>query len=45
MLTLLKNPSQIITADTKGKNLSRGKDSQNIGILYDHSVIVENSII
>ncbi len=45
MLTLLKNPVQIITVNTNGKNLSRGIDSQNLGIIAEHSIIVENSTI
>lgn len=45
MKKLLKAPSQIVTVDTKGKNLKRGIDLTSIDPLYDHSIIVENGII
>ena len=45
MRTLIKNPSQIITVDTKGKNLKRGKDLSEISPFYDHSIILEDDAI
>lgn len=45
MLTLLRNPSQIITVSTNGKNLARGKDLNDIGVFSNHSIVIENSII
>lgn len=45
MRKLLKSPGQIVTVDTNGKNYKRGKNSSNISILYDHSIIIENDII
>lgn len=45
MITLYKNPSLIVTVDTKGKNYKRGKEMNNISPLYNHSIIVEDGII
>jgi imidazolonepropionase len=45
MLKLLLHPSQIITVDTKGKNVKRGKDLSNISVLTDHSLVIENDTI
>lgn len=45
MLTLLKNPAQILTLNTGGINFLRGKKMEEIGLLSDHSIIVENDRI
>lgn len=45
MKKLIKEPSQIVTANTFGKNYKRGKDLASLEPLYDHSIIVENGII
>ncbi len=45
MKTLLKNPAQIVTVSTGGKNYKRGKDLNEIAVLENHSIIFENTII
>jgi imidazolonepropionase len=45
MKTIFKNPSQIVTVDTNGKNFKRGKELSNAAILFEHSIMVENGII
>jgi imidazolonepropionase len=45
MKTLLYNPASIVTVNTSGKNLKRGKELSDIGNLYDHSVVIEDDII
>jgi imidazolonepropionase len=45
MVSLLLNPAQIITVDTKGKNYKSGKEMHDINALTDHSIIFENEII
>ncbi|MBZ0199921.1 MAG: imidazolonepropionase [Ignavibacteriaceae bacterium] len=45
MITLYKNPSCIVTVDTKGKSYKRGKEMNNIFPLYDHSIVVEDGFI
>lgn len=45
MRRLFKNPSQIVTVDTSGKNFKRGKSFNGIGLLTDHSILVEDGII
>ena len=45
MKTLLKNPAQIVSVDTKSKHFKRGKELSEIGLLSDHSILVENGII
>lgn len=45
MIKLLLNPSQIITVDTKSKNVKRGNDLKNISVLTDHSLLIENDLI
>jgi imidazolonepropionase len=45
MIKLLLHPSQIITVDTKGKNLKRGKDLKDLSVLYDHSLLIEDAVI
>lgn len=45
MKTLFKNPSQIITVETNGKNFRRGSELGKINPVSDHSIMVENGII
>ncbi|MHB8905885.1 MAG: imidazolonepropionase [Melioribacteraceae bacterium] len=45
MKTLFKNPVQIVTVDTKSKHFKRGKELSEIGLLSEHSILVENGII
>ena len=45
MIKLLLHPSQIITVDTKGKNLKRGKDLKDLSVLHDHSLLIEDAVI
>jgi len=45
MRKIITNPSQIITADTRGKNYKRGSELGDIGLLEDHSIVVENNLI
>jgi imidazolonepropionase len=45
MKTIFKNPSQILTIASNGKNLKRGKELAELNILHEHSIIVENGII
>ena len=44
-MKLLANSSQIITVNTDGKNLKRGTDLGNIGMLTEHAVVLENDVI
>ncbi|NCS87546.1 MAG: imidazolonepropionase [Ignavibacteria bacterium CG2_30_36_16] len=45
MITLFKNPAQIITVDTKGKNYKRGSEMNDIFPLFEHSIVVEDGLI
>jgi imidazolonepropionase len=45
MMKLLANSAQIVTVNTDGKNLKRGVDHDNIGILTEHAIIVESDTI
>jgi imidazolonepropionase len=45
MLKLLHNPIQIVTIDTSGKNIKRGKNLLEANVLENHSIIIENDII
>lgn len=45
MKTLLKNPAQIITVSTNGKNHKRGEELNEIGVLENHSLVIENEKI
>ena len=42
---LLYNPSHILTIDTQGKNLKRGKALNDLNIVTDHSVLIEDNLI
>jgi len=44
-MKLLANSAQIVTVNTDGKNLKRGVDHGNIGILTEHAIIVEDDTI
>ena len=44
-IKIIKDPSQIVTVDTKGKNVKRGKELNEINVLTNHSIIIENEII
>ena len=45
MITLLRNPKQIISIDSNGKNCKRGKEMHDIGLLLEHSILLENGKI
>ncbi len=45
MITLFKNPKQIVTIKTNNKNFKRGKEMNDIGLLVNHSILVENGKI
>ncbi len=45
MLKIFSNPSQIITIDTGGENLKRGKRLKDINVLSGYSILVENEKI
>ncbi len=45
MITLLKNPSQIVTVNTNGKNVKRGTELGRVDVLEDHSIVIEDGII
>lgn len=45
MLKLLLHPSQIVTVDTKGKNVKRGKELSDISVLTGHSLLLEDNLI
>ncbi|MCX6149914.1 MAG: imidazolonepropionase [Ignavibacteriales bacterium] len=45
MITLIANPSQIVTVDSKGKNYKRGKELGEIDVLTEHSILVEDDLI
>lgn len=45
MLKLIANPSQIITINTFGKNYLRGKEMESLGVLENHSILIEDNIV
>jgi len=45
MIKLFKNPSQIVSVDTEGKNIKRGLDANDLIIMENHSVVVENETL
>lgn len=45
MLKILKDPSQIVTVNTKGRNYKRGNELNDVNVLTDHSIIIENDLI
>jgi imidazolonepropionase len=44
-MKLLANCAQIVTINTDGKNLKRGKELNEIGLLTDHAIVVEGDKI
>lgn len=44
-MKLIANSSQIVTVNTNGKNIKRGKKLNDIGVLSDHAIIIENERI
>lgn len=45
MLSLLKNPQQIVTVNTNGLNFKRGNDMNNIFVLEGYDIVVKDGII
>jgi len=45
MYTLLFNPAQIVTVDTRGENLKRGNILRNLDVLTGHSILIKNEQI
>jgi imidazolonepropionase len=45
MKKLLFNPSQILTINTNGENVKRGKELADIILLTDHSIVIEENLI
>jgi imidazolonepropionase len=45
MLKILKDPSQIVTVNTKGKNYKRGNELNEVDVLTEHSIIIEDDLI
>ncbi len=45
MIKIFSNPAQIITVDTFGNNLKRGHELGEIGIVLEHSLVVEDDLI
>jgi len=45
MLTLIKNPEQIVTVNTEGKQFKRGNEMSELGIVENHSIVVEDEHI
>jgi len=45
MKITLTNFSQVVTCDTNGKNLKRGKSLSEINVLENHSIVVEDGVI
>ena len=45
MKKLLYNPSQVVTVNTNGKNVKRGKELSKVECLTEHSIILEDDLI
>ena len=45
MKKLLYNPSQVVTVNTNGKNVKRGKELSEVECLKEHSIILEDDLI
>ena len=45
MLTILRDPAQIVTVNTNGKNYKRGNEQGEIETLSDHSIVIEDGLI
>ncbi|NWF90587.1 MAG: imidazolonepropionase [Ignavibacteriaceae bacterium] len=44
-MKLLANSAQIVTVNTDGKNIKRGEDLHDLGVLTEHAIIIENDRI
>ena len=45
MIKILKEPSQIVTVNTRGINCKRGNELNEVEVLTDHSIIIEDDLI
>lgn len=45
MLKIIANPSKIITVDTFGRNVKRGAELSDIGLLKGYSILIEDEFI
>lgn len=45
MQTLIYNPTSIVTVDTNGRNVKRGKEMNSLKMISDYSILTENGII
>ncbi len=45
MKKLLYNPSQVVTVNTNGKNVKRGKELSEVDCLTEHSIVLEDDLI
>ena len=45
MIKLIKNPAQIVTVNTKGKNYKRGKDMDRLDVLENYFIVIEDGVI
>ncbi len=45
MIKLFLHPSQIVTVDTKGKNIKRGTEMNDLSVVTGHSLLIENNLI
>lgn len=45
MITLFTNASQIVSVESGSTNYKTGKDLNNVGIIENHSIVVENGLI
>lgn len=45
MITVFHNASQVVTVNSNGKLFKRGNELNDIGVLENHSVVIENDLI
>lgn len=45
MKKIIKNPAQILTINSDGQGFKRGTHLEDIGLLENHSIIIENEVI
>jgi imidazolonepropionase len=45
MIKILKDPAQIVTVNTKGKNYKSGNEMNELDVLTGHSIIIEDDLI
>jgi len=45
MRTLLSNLAQIVSVSTNGKNYKRGSEMKSLGVIHDHSILIEDDLI